>query len=87
MSYGHLHHLAVDCPLFKIAPQELDAKRDEGVIWAALDALRPADKVGKRRDVGHGAVGRRARGTERGAWGVGRWEPGDGQCVGARHGP
>ncbi len=44
-SYGHVQHLAIDCPLFKLAPQELEAKRDEPVIWAALDAMRPADKV------------------------------------------
>lgn len=85
VSYGHLHHLAVDCPLFKIAPQELDAKRDEGVIWAALDALRPSDKVLKAEVVGSGAVGceeigagvgcwvgRGVWGTGRGVWGVGR---------------
>ncbi|KAG2452983.1 hypothetical protein HYH02_002320 [Chlamydomonas schloesseri] len=43
-SYSHVQHLAVDCPLFKMSPPELDARQDEPIIWAVLDAMRPADK-------------------------------------------
>ncbi|GFR46701.1 hypothetical protein Agub_g8320 [Astrephomene gubernaculifera] len=44
-SYGHVRHLSVDCPLFKMTPQEMNQHEDEPVIWAALDAMRPADKL------------------------------------------
>lgn len=44
-SYGDVLHLEVDCPLFRMSPPELEYARDGPVIWAVLDALRPADEV------------------------------------------
>jgi hypothetical protein len=45
-TYGHLQHLSIDCPLFKMTPGEMNAREDEPVIWAVLDAMRPASLVG-----------------------------------------
>ncbi|GLC41858.1 hypothetical protein PLESTM_001258700 [Pleodorina starrii] len=41
-TYGHLQHLSIDCPLFKMIPAEINQTTDEPVIWAVLDAMRPA---------------------------------------------
>ncbi|EFJ43295.1 hypothetical protein VOLCADRAFT_106875 [Volvox carteri f. nagariensis] len=44
-TYGHLQHLSIDCPLFKMTPGEMNQRQDEPVIWGVLDALRPASQV------------------------------------------
>ncbi|GIL48600.1 hypothetical protein Vafri_5079 [Volvox africanus] len=41
-TYGHLQHLSIDCPLFKMSPGEMNQRLDEPIIWAVLDALRPS---------------------------------------------
>ncbi len=44
-SYSHVSDLSVDCPLLRMGPQELEHARDGPVIWAVLEALRPAPEV------------------------------------------
>lgn len=44
-SYSHVSNLAVDCPLLRMAPHELQHARDGPVVWAVLEALRPAPEV------------------------------------------
>ncbi len=44
-SYSRVSDLSVDCPLLRMGPHELEHARDGPVIWAVLDALRPAPEV------------------------------------------
>ena len=36
-------HLQIDCPLFKLLPTTIEAKKD--VLWAVLDALQPVPRL------------------------------------------
>lgn len=38
-------HVQVDCPLFKLPPTTIEARKD--MLWAVLDALQPAQRLQK----------------------------------------
>ncbi|KAG2487834.1 hypothetical protein HYH03_013551 [Edaphochlamys debaryana] len=56
--YDDVANLAIDCPLFKLAPAEMDPVQDEPIIWAILDAMRPAPHVRKHVESFQAAIRR-----------------------------